>query len=123
MVPSRVSVSSRQEWQIVFESDKVHPGDGSGCRIIGEASYTTLRSHAGPLHEPAVSLLQQSARTLLQQGYVYSAKSTASDGETRVLGRGPDRNANPSINFGVSVATTRDEQLKAAPPLNDWEFI
>ena len=123
MVPSRVSESTRQEWQVVFEPGRVPPADGSGCRVIGEASYTTLRSHAGPLHEPAVSLLQQSARNLLQQGYVCSAKSPASNGDMRVLGHF-GTNAGSSTNPGVTVPTANtDEQTKAAPQPSDWEFL
>ena len=130
MVPSRVSGSTRQEWQVVFEPDKVSSGgsDGSGCRVIGEASYTTLRRHAGPLHEPAVSLLQQSARNLLQQGYICSAKSTASDrhAETKVLDWVADTNAGMSTKSDALVqqsTSNRDEQAKAAPPPIDWEFL
>ena len=123
MVPSRFSGCTRQEWQVVLEHDRVPPGDGSSCRVIGEASYTTLCSHAGPLHKPAVSLLQQSARNLLQQGYVCSAKSSASNVDTRVAGHFADTNAGPSTNSESVPSANSDELTKAAPLPSGWELL
>lgn len=120
MVPSKVSRSAQQEWQVVFEPDSVPLGDGSGCRVIGEASYTILRSHAGPLHEPAVTFLQQSARHLLQQRYICSAisKSSASNGDTTHFNAGPSSNSDASV-----PKVNTNEHTEAAPPPSDWEFL
>lgn len=120
MVPSRVTTSTRQEWQVVVEPDRAPSGVGSDCKIIGEDSFATLRSHAGPLHEPAVSLLQQSARNLLQRGYVCPVKTPTSKGETSAQSQlAPEANSYA----GATHPTAGEAQILAAPQSSDWELL
>lgn len=120
MVPSRITRSTRQEWQVVVEPDRAPSGVGSDCKIIGEASFATLRSHAGPLDEAAVSLLQQSARNLLQRGYICPVKTPTSKGETSAQGQ---LAADPSSYAGVTHPTADEAQILAAPQSSDWELL
>lgn len=124
-VPNKPVGLAQQEWQVVYD---VTANDSSACTTIAEAQYSVLRRHAGPLREPAISLLQQAAaRKVLQRGCASSLKPRASGGDREAWA------ADTHVTAASSSAASHDAAIlpasggggqdQAAPQPSDWEFI
>lgn len=123
-VPNKPAGSAQQEWQVVYN---VTVSDTSDCTTVDESAYSTLRRHAGPLREPAISLLQQAARKVLQRGCVCSLKPHASGGDRDA--RAADTHGNAasspaeSHDAAAAVLPTSGGGGQTALQPSDWELI
>lgn len=124
-IPDKASPSThgQQEWQVVYD---VTPNYCDACQVMDEAAYSTLRRHAGPLQEPAVSVLQQSSRNLLQRKHVCSPKALASSGTMKARIADTNDKAASSSAEPHAATLSRTEgagQDQNTPQSDDWEFI
>ena len=122
------SAPVQQEWQVVCGPHTDGSNDGQVRRTMSEAMYSILRSQAGDLHRSAATLLQQSARKVLQQHKsACSARCPAWSGNGNgriIIDRSGASSESTKIPRSNVTRSQRDEAGQAVrPEPNDWEVV